>query len=85
MCGFYSDVPTSDDIGKGIIVNCSSLARYVRVKKMSEDLQFCEMKVIGKCYLYKIIHKISGQGSCLYIFYDQGTVTGPNVVDFLIF
>ncbi|CAC5381768.1 unnamed protein product [Mytilus coruscus] len=45
VCGVYSDVPTLDDIGKLILVNCFVFARYVTVKKFSKDLQFCEMRV----------------------------------------
>ncbi|VDI21644.1 Hypothetical predicted protein [Mytilus galloprovincialis] len=47
VCAVYPGVPTNDDIGKGILVNCSALARYVMVKKSSADLQFCEMNVIA--------------------------------------
>ena len=52
VCAVYPGVPTNDDIGKGILVSCSALARYVTVVKLSEDLQFCEMNVIGNRYFF---------------------------------
>ncbi|VDI21648.1 Hypothetical predicted protein [Mytilus galloprovincialis] len=81
VCGFYSDFPTSDDIGKGIIVNCSSLARYVRVKKMSEDLQFCEMKVIANIPSASSCPKPPQSWYCRDLCYDvNGSNTCPQMI-----
>ncbi|CAG2199717.1 unnamed protein product [Mytilus edulis] len=76
VCGVYPGVPTNEDIGKGILVSCSALARYVMVKKSSANLQFCEMNVIEppqSWYCRDLRLDVNGSNTCTQNFSIEST------------